>query len=301
MIMNAYADQLRSLKKNKSSSSRVKEVGYQSWTSRNLCVESYHEDLLYYTSRWDALCPYVDVTEEMLASVPRPFIVYALPPDSPFGVPINDKYGLVEVSSPAFEGDERRARKFREFDKHYRNFVYSEAVIPGKNITVEDLFEMGGQHFENCQIDNREVEGFVDYVRKLDVLVIKVHDAFGELVLTDVSILLPAYDQVYGSFCQWNRAFKNRSPGMYACLLASRWAARNGYRFYNLGPVDDYGYKSLFVTHHEPIYALALTEKDHPLALDPTSPLHVDFKREVWNQIYRINAADRIVPVNGSK
>jgi len=263
-----------------------------------LCVESYHDHLLYYTSRWDALCPYVEVTEEMLASVPRPFIVYALPPDSPYGVPINDKYGLVEVSSPDFEGDERRARKFREFDKHYRNFVYSEAVIPGKNISVKDLFEMGGEHFKSCEIDNREVEGFVDYVRKLDVLVIKVHDAFGDLVLTDVSILLPAYDQVYGSFCQWNRAFKNRSPGIYACLLASRWAARNGYRFYNLGPVDDYGYKALFVTHHEPIYALALTEKDHPLALDPTSPLHVDFKREVWNQIHRINAADRIIPVN---
>lgn len=296
--MNASVDQLRSLKKNKASTSRVKEVGYQSWTSRNLCIESYHDDLLYYTSRWDALCPYVEVTEEMLASVPRPFIVYALPPDSPFGVPINDKYGLVEVSSENFEGDERRARKFRDLDKQYKNFVHTETVVPGKDITVKDVFEMGGQHFENCYIDRREVEGFVDYVRKLDVLVLKVHDDSGELVLTDVSILLPDYDQVYGSFCQWNRAFKNRSPGIYACLLASRWAARNGYRFYNLGPVDDYGYKSLFVTHHEPIYALALTEQDHPLALDTTSPLHVDFKREVWNQIYRRTGQDRIVPVH---
>lgn len=298
--MNADVDQLRSLKKNKASTSRVKEVGYQSWTSRNLCIESYHDDLLYYTSRWDALCPYVEVTEEMLASVPRPFIVYALPPDSPFGVPINDKYGLVEVSAETFEKDERRARKFRELDKQYKNFVCSETVIAGKDITVEDVFEMGRQHFENCYIDKREVEGFVDYVRKLDVLVLKVHDASGELVLTDVSILLPDYDQVYGSFCQWNRAFKNRSPGIYACLLASRWAAKNGYRFYNLGPVDDYGYKALFVTHHEPIYALALTEHDHPLALDTTSPLHIDFKREVWNQIYRCNTSDRFIPVNVS-
>lgn len=298
--MNAYVDQLRSLKKNKASTSRVKEVGYQSWTSRNLCIESYHDDLLYYTSRWDALCPYVEVTEEMLASVPRPFIVYALPPDSPFGVPINDKYGLVEVSSEIFEKDERRSRKFRELEKQYRNFVCSETVIAGKDITVEQVFEMGAQHFENCYIDKREVEGFVDYVRKLDVLVLKVHDAAGELVLTDVSILLPDYNQVYGSFCQWNRAFKNRSPGIYACLLASRWAAKNGYRFYNLGPVDDYGYKALFVTHHEPIYALALTEHDHPLALDTTSPLHVDFSREVWNKIYRCDNLDRIIPVNAS-
>jgi len=298
--MNAPVDQLRNLKKNKAATSRVKEVKYQSWTSRNLCIESYHEDLLYYTSRWDALCPYVEVTEEMLASVPRPFIVYALPPDSPFGVPINDKYGLVEVSSENFEGDERRARKFRDLEKQYKNFVHSETVIPGKDITVEDVFEMGGEHFQNCYIDKREVEGFVDYIRKLDVLVLKVHDAAGELVLTDVSILLPDYDQVYGSFCQWNRAFKNRSPGIYACLLASRWAARNGYRFYNLGPVDDYGYKALFVTHHEPIYALALTEQDHPLALDTTSPLHVDFKKEVWNQIYRDKIQTRIVPAHAS-
>jgi len=102
-----------------------------------------------------------------------------------------------------------------------------------------------------------------------------------------VSIMLPEYDQLYGSFCQWNRAFKNRSPGMFACLLASRWAAKNGFRYYNLGPVGDYGYKSLFVTDHEPIYALALTDPDHPLALDTSSPLHTDFTPEVWNQIYR--------------
>jgi hypothetical protein len=74
---------------------------------------------------------------------------------------------------------------------------------------------------------------------------------------------------------------------MYACLLASRWAAKNGIRYYNLGPVGDYDYKSLFVTDHEPIYSLVLTDLDHPLALDPTSPLHTDFERKDWNQIYR--------------
>ena len=80
----------------------LKRVGYQSWTPDNLLVESSHNDLVYYTTRWDALCPYIEVSEEMLASVPRPFIVYALPPDSPFGVPINDHYGLVDTKSPAF-------------------------------------------------------------------------------------------------------------------------------------------------------------------------------------------------------
>jgi hypothetical protein len=33
-----------------------------------------------------------------------------------------------------------------------------------------------------------------------------------------------------------------------------------------------------------------MTDADHPLALDPTSPLHTDFKREDWNQVYRLRS-----------
>ena len=29
-------------------------VGNQTWSRENLCVESYHEEILYYTTRWDA-------------------------------------------------------------------------------------------------------------------------------------------------------------------------------------------------------------------------------------------------------
>ncbi len=265
----------------------IKRVGFQSWTDENLCVESNHNDILYYTTRWDALCPYVDVSDEMLKNVPKPFIVYALPPEGPYGVPIGDQYGLVDTQSDAFWNDERRTRKFREYDKMWRNFVYSEEVIPGTELTFDRMVEMGGQHFENCYIDDREIEGFIDYCQKLKVLVIKVHDTDGTLVLTDVSILLPEYNQLYGSFCQWNRTYKNKSPGLYACLLAIRWANKNNLRYYNLGPVGDYGYKELFVTDYEPIYSLALTDLDHPLALDDTSPLHTDFDVKHWNQVYR--------------
>ncbi len=262
-------------------------VGHQSWTKDNLCVDSAHNDIHYYTTRWDALCPYIDVSEEMLASAPRPFVVYALPPDGPYGVPINDKYGLVHVADEGFWTEPRRERKFKELEKLYKTFTCNETVIAGRDLTVEDLYEMGGEHFAAYEIDDREIDGFIDYIKDLDVLILTVHDSQGELVLTDVSVLLPKYNQVYGSFCQWNRAFKNRSPGIYACLLASKWAAKNGYRHYNLGPVDDYGYKALFVTDFEPIYAIALTDLDHPLVLDPTSPLHIDFKPEQLNQIYR--------------
>lgn len=271
--------------------SEVHHLGNQSWTAGNLVVESYHDEILYYTSRWDALCPYIEVNEEMIAKAPRPFVVYAIPPDSRFGVPINDKYGMVDTASEAFWSDERRARKFREFDKQYTAFAYSEHVIAGSDLDFDDMIALGGDHFEKYWIDDLEVEGFLDYVRDLDVLVLQMHAPDGTLVLTDVSIILPQYDQLYGSFCQWNRDFKNKSPGNYACLLASRWAAKHGLRWYNLGPVDDYGYKSLFVTDYEPIYALALVDPEHPLATDPTSPLKIDFRPEDLNRIYRDEAA----------
>ena len=64
-------------------------------------------------------------------------------------------------------------------------------------------------------------------------------------------------------------------------------------RYYNLGPVDDYGYKALFVTDFEPIYAMALIDPDHLLATDPTSPLVTDFKPHQFNQVFRD------VPVSG--
>jgi hypothetical protein len=51
--------------------------------------------------------------------------------------------------------------------------------------------------------------------------------------------------------------------------------------------VDDYGYKALFVTDFEPIYAMALIDPAHPLATDPTSPLVTDFKPHQFNQILR--------------
>jgi hypothetical protein len=265
----------------------VQRLHNQSWTADNLCVESYHAETLYYTTRWDALCPYVDVSPEMLRMAKKPFIVYAVPPESVYGVPINDKYGLVHAGSPEFWTEARRQRKFKELEKLCKDLVTTTKVMPGRLMTCEDVFALGGEHFANYYIHDQEVEGFVDYIQNLDVLVIQVHAPNGDLVLTDVSILLPDRQQVYGSFCQWNRNYKNKSPGIYACLLASKWTADNGYQYYNLGPVDDYGYKALFVTDFEPIFALALTDEDHPLALDSSSPLHTDFKPEVWNQILR--------------
>jgi hypothetical protein len=262
-------------------------VGYQSWTQDNLCVDSYHEETLYYTSRWDALCPYVDVTPDMLAMAKKPFIVYAVPPESAYGVPINDKYGMVNVAAEGFWTEPRRQRKFKELEKLCRSLTVTESVVPGSSLTYDDVYEMGGVHFENYYIHTDEVEGFIDYIKDLDVLIIRAFADNGDLVLTDVSVLLPERSQVYGSFCQWNPEYKKYSPGIFACLLASKWTANNGYRLYNLGPVDDYSYKALFVTEFEPIFAVAVTDEDHPLALDKTSPLHTDFTPSVWNQIHR--------------
>jgi hypothetical protein len=265
----------------------VRHVGNQSWTPDNMWVESEHNGIIYYTPRWDALCPYIDVSEEMLQCAPKPFVVYALPPDSQYGVPISDKYGLVDCLSSDFWTDARRNRKFRDLDKQFKTFRVSEDVMPGSRLTVDDVLEIGGEHFERYGIHLREVEGLIDYVRRLDVLLLRVYDGDGTLVLSDLSILMPKYDQLYGSFCQWNRAYRSISPGIYACLLACRWAAKNNIRFYNLGPVDDYGYKMLFVTDFEPIYSIALIDPDHPLATDLSSPLYLDFERGLLNQIHR--------------
>ena len=262
-------------------------VGCQSWNEDNLCVDSYHEDIHYYTSRWDGLCPYVDVTPEMLAMAKKPFIVYAVPPESAYGVPINDKYGMVNVAAEGFWTEPRRERKFKELEKLCRSLTVTESVVPGSSLSFDDVYEMGGVHFENYYIHTDEVEGFIDYIKNLDVLIIRAFAENGDLVLTDVSVLLPERSQVYGSFCQWNPEYKKYSPGIFACLLASKWTANNGYRLYNLGPVDDYGYKALFVTEFEPIFAVAVTDENHPLALDKTSPLHTDFTPAVWNKIHR--------------
>ena len=267
--------------------SESQSLKYQSWNADNLCVESFHEQTMYFTSRWDALCPYINVTPEMLATARKPFLVYALPPEGNYGVPINDKYGLVHAASQEFWSDPRRKRKFSDLDKLFKNFTLSEKLVPGKDLSADDIFSLGAEHFSAYEIDAKEVTGFVDYVRKLDVLILQVHAHNGDLVLSDVSMLLPERSQVYGSFCQWNLAYKNRSPGIYACLLAARWTANHGYQYYNLGPVGGYGYKSLFVTDLEPIYGLAMTDPDHPLALDLSSPLHTDFKPSQWNQVYR--------------
>lgn len=270
----------------------------QTWTAETLCVESFHEHIPYFTSRWDGLCPYIDVSPEMLKMAKKPFIVYAIPPESPYGVPITDHYGLVDVSTQEFWQDELRQHKFKKLDKAFRQFQVKEEVISGRSLSCNDLFEMGKEHFDAYEIHDKEIAGFVDYVQNLDVLIIRVFAPNGELVLTDVSMLLPDRNQVYGSFCQWNLAHKNRSPGIYACLLVCRWAHRNGYRFYNLGPVGDYPYKSLFVTELEPIYAIALTDYNHPLALDDSSPLHTDFDPRAWNQILRNQAATESVELD---
>ena len=276
---------------NDTSQTVVHEVGYQSWTKDNLWVLSEHENIEYFTTRWDALCPYIEVTNEMIEMAPKPFVVYAVPPKSQFGAPIKDRYGLVNALSPEFWIDELRIRKFRQLDKQFRSFKVIERVVDGKEITAEYLYEIGGIHFENYWIAEQEVEGFVDYIRNLQVLIIQVIADNGDIVLSDVSIILPNENQLYGSFCQWDRKYKNRSPGIYACLLATRWAHKNGLQFYNLGPVDEYGYKDLFITDYEPIYALIVSDLDHPIVTDQTSPINIDFEKEQINQIYRNKSA----------
>ncbi len=275
-------------------SARVYRVGYQTFTEKNLCVRSEHNGIPYYTTRWDALCPYIDISPELIACAKRPLIVYALPPDSQYGVPINDRYGLVDLKSQEFWGDQRRIRKFGELSKRFRQFRVETEVVPGSNLDLKAMLEMGSQHFENCEIAVDEIEGFLDYVRNLNVLIIRCNDESGEQVFVDVSILMPKYDQIYGSFCQWNESYRSRSPGIYACLAVCEWGRDNGFGYYNLGPVGDYAYKDLFVTDFQPIYAMALVPPQHALWNDPTSPLFTDFPAGTVNTLRRSSRSESL-------
>jgi hypothetical protein len=282
-------------------SGRSYRLGHQSWTASNLYIHSYHDEIAYFTTRWDALCPYIDVNEAMLRIAPQPLLIYALPPESDWGHPIRDAYGLVTVRQPGYWHESRRARKFKELRQKHRHFEHTVQCIPGAMLSADEVYDWGGEHFQRFDIDPAEVDGFLDYVNELEVLVFQVLTKDGDLVLTDVSMILPERSQVYGSFCQWNPRYRNYSPGLYACLLAAQWTYDQGYEYYNLGPVGDFPYKRLFVNQVEPIFSLALCPSDHPLMLDQSSPLHTDFCAADWNRLERNpnriwNAADFLLP-----
>ena len=282
-------------------SGRSYRLGHQSWTASNLYIHSYHDEIAYFTTRWDALCPYIDVNEAMLRIAPQPLLIYALPPESDWGHPIRDAYGLVAVRQPGYWHESRRARKFKELRQKHRHFEHTVQCIPGAMLSADEVYAWGGEHFQRFEIDPAEVDGFLDYVNELEVLVFQVLTKDGDLVLTDVSMILPERSQVYGSFCQWNPSYRNYSPGLYACLLAAQWTYDQGYEYYNLGPVGDFPYKRLFVNQVEPIFSLALCPSDHPLMLDQSSPLHTDFCAADWNRLERNpnriwNAADFLLP-----
>jgi hypothetical protein len=262
-------------------------LGYQSWTKHNLCIDSFHGDIAYFTTRWDALCPYIAVNETMLQMAEKPLIVYALPPESPWGHPIRDAYGLVRVRERGYWDDGYRQRKFKKLRAKHQKYNHHIDCLPGSDLTRQQLLAWGGEHFSRYGILEKELDGFLDYVRYLELLVFQVKDPMGETVLTDVSVIMPERGQVYGSFCQWNPAFRNDSPGLYACLLAAQWTYEQGYETYNLGPVGDYPYKSLFVNDVEPIYSLAICPPEHALMRDAGSPLWADFEVSDWNRLER--------------
>ena len=262
-------------------------LGYQSWTKSNLCVDSFHGEIAYFTTRWDALCPYIAVNETMLEMAEKPLIIYALPPESPWGHPIKDAYGLVRVRESGYWEDGYRQRKFKKLRAKHSTYHHEVACMQGSNLTKRQLLAWGGEHFARYGISEKELDGFLDYVRHLELLVFEVRDSTGEKVLTDVSVIMPERGQVYGSFCQWNPAFRNDSPGLYACLLAAQWTYDQGYETYNLGPVGDYPYKHLFVNDVEPIYSLAICPPEHALMRDASSPLWADFEVEHWNRLER--------------
>ena len=129
----------------------TQEVGHQSWNSRNLYVKSYHNDILYYTTRRDALCPYIEVTEETLERAPKPFIAYAMPPDSVYGVPINDHYGFVGVTSEEDIDDDLVLAGLEVLDDQQR------LVLPGQQHVTDPALDEGHGRGAGPGVEDRDV------------------------------------------------------------------------------------------------------------------------------------------------
>jgi hypothetical protein len=113
-------------------------VGYQSWNQDNLCVDSYHEDTLYYTSRWDALV--LSRCTQSAGDGQKPFIVYAVPPESSYGVPSMTNMGWPMSRLKAF-GQSPDDKEIQRIRKLCRSLNVTESVVPGSSLSYDDVYE----------------------------------------------------------------------------------------------------------------------------------------------------------------
>lgn len=119
------------------------QVGYQTWNQNNLCVESYHEDIFVLHLEMGCLVPLHRCHARDVANGGQAFHRLCGTPESPYGVPINDKYGLVDVAAEGFWTEPRRQRKFKELEKLCKRFTVTESVVPGHALSIQNVYEMG--------------------------------------------------------------------------------------------------------------------------------------------------------------
>jgi NADPH:quinone reductase-like Zn-dependent oxidoreductase len=110
----------------------------------------------------------------MLEMAEKPLIVYALPPESPWGHPIRDAYGLVRVRESGYWEDGYRQRKFKKLRAKHRAYHHEVACMQGSKLTKQQLLAWGGEHFARYGISEKELDGFLDYVRHLEFIASRI-------------------------------------------------------------------------------------------------------------------------------
>jgi hypothetical protein len=248
-------------------------------------AEEYDGATYYYTPD-DAFCPYLNPTREVFDRAPQPFFMFNIVEESPFGV---EMVGGRNVIVRPHEWSPEQTKEVRRLDRLFQSAQKTTRVVPGHEMTVEELRRLGGAHFERYGFHAEDLEAFQRYAHQRELLVVEVL-IDGEPVFVDVSVTVPEKNEVCGVFCDWSRKFQRLSPGIYACVVAAReieerWGAR-----YNVG--HEYRYKRKIATAFEKTYGVALVPEGHALLAMPseTNPVN-SFRREDLNQVMRAPVA----------
>jgi hypothetical protein len=81
------------------------------------------------------------------------------------------------VRESGYWEDGYRQRKFKKLRAKHSTYHHEVACMQGSNLTKRQLLAWGGEHFARYGISEKELDGFLDYVRHLELLVFEVRDS----------------------------------------------------------------------------------------------------------------------------
>ncbi|HEX4999932.1 MAG TPA: hypothetical protein VFY29_17055 [Terriglobia bacterium] len=241
-----------------------------------------YQGITYYYTPEDALCPYLNPSPEVFEQAPRPFFMFNIVEDSPFGVEMAT--GRNVIMRP-HEWNTDQLKEVRRLDRLFDGARIFSTLIPGNEMTVGELAALGGAHFERYEFRREDLEAFLRFSERRQLLIIEGR-IDGHVVFVDLSVTVEENNEVCGIFCNWNRAFSRISPGIYACVAAARESDQRWGVRYNVG--HEYQYKRRLATAFERTYGVALVPDGHAILLDQgeLNPI-MSFRPEDVNRIMR--------------